>query len=125
MDEKGRFLKQIRWVGSSYDDFMTFPQQVHASVGYALHRVQEGKTPRNTKKLKGAQAGAIEIISDHDGDTFRSIYTVKFGDIVYILHAFKKKAKKGIATPKTELDLIKKRLRLAEEDYRKTLGKKG
>lgn len=58
------------------------------------------------------------MIADHDGDTFRAVYTVKFAEVVYILHAFQKKSKKGIATPKKDLDLIKQRLRLAEEDYR-------
>jgi len=118
MEDKSRLLKELRWVGSSYDDYMEFPQQVHDSVGYSLHRVQEGKTTRNSKKLKGAQSGSIEIIADHDGDTFRAVYTIKFAEVVYILHAFKKKSKKGIATPKTDLDLIRQRLRLAEEDYK-------
>ncbi|WP_029058711.1 type II toxin-antitoxin system RelE/ParE family toxin [Stappia stellulata] len=118
MNNKRRSLKQLRWIGSSYNDFMEFPEPVHDSVGYALHRAQEGKAPRNAKKLKGAQSGAVEVIADHDGDTFRAVYTVKFAKVVYILHAFKKKSKKGIATPKTDLDLIKQRLRLAEEDYK-------
>lgn len=118
MNDIAHPLKQVRWIGSSYDDFMEFPQQVHDSMGYALHRVQEGKSPRHSKKLKGAQAGAIEILAGHDGDTFRAVYTVKFAEVVYVLHAFKKKSKTGIATPKPDLDLIRRRLRLAEEDYK-------
>ncbi|HHL35110.1 MAG TPA: addiction module toxin RelE [Desulfobulbaceae bacterium] len=113
-----RPLKELRWIGSSYDDFMEFPEQVHDSMGYALHRVQEGKQPRNSKKLKGAQSAAVEIISNHDGDTFRAVYTIKLAGVVYVLHAFKKKSRKGIATPKSDLDLIRQRLQLAEEDYR-------
>ncbi|AXS39104.1 type II toxin-antitoxin system RelE/ParE family toxin [Breoghania sp. L-A4] len=117
MEAKRRSLKELRWVGSSYDDYMTFPQQVHDRVGYSLHRAQEGKVPRHSKKLKGAQGGAIEIIANHDGDTFRAVYTVNFADVLYVLHAFKKKSRKGIATPKPDLDLITRRLRLAQEDY--------
>lgn len=119
MEDVKRPLKELCWIGSSYDDFMDFPQQVHDAMGYSLHRVQEGKIPRNSKKLKGAQGGAVEILDDYDGDTFRAVYTVKFGDVVYILHAFKKKSKTGIKTPKPDLDLIKQRLRLAEEDYKR------
>ena len=118
MNNKRRLLKQLRWVGSSYNDFMEFPEPVHDTVGYALHRAQEGKAPRNAKKMKGAQSSAVEVIADHDGDTFRAVYTVKFSEVIYILHAFQKKSKKGIATPKKDLDLIKQRLRLAEKDYR-------
>lgn len=113
-----RPLKMLRWIGSSYEDYMEFPEPVHDAMGYAIHRVQEGKTPRHSKVLKGAQSGAVEIIDDHDGDTYRAVYTVKFADVVYILHAFKKKSKKGIETPKTDLDLIRQRLRLAEQDYK-------
>ncbi|MCW2308344.1 type II toxin-antitoxin system RelE/ParE family toxin [Rhodobium gokarnense] len=113
-----RPLKELRWVGSSYDDFMAFPAPVHDSMGYGLHRVQEGKVPRHSKRLKGQLGGAVEIIADHDGDTFRAIYTVKFADVVYVLHAFKKKSKSGIATPKADIDLIRRRLRVAQEHYR-------
>ncbi len=59
----------------------------------------------------------MEIVSDYRTDTYRAVYTVKFRDSVYVLHAFQKKAKKGIATPKAELDVIRSRLKLAEEDY--------
>ncbi|MCO6186713.1 type II toxin-antitoxin system RelE/ParE family toxin [Rhizobium sp. L1K21] len=118
MSEVMRPLKSLRWIGSSYEDYMEFPQAVHDTMGYAIHRVQEGKIPRHSKVLKGSQSGAVEIIDDHDGDTYRAVYTVKFAEVVYILHAFKKKSKKGIATPKSDLDLIRQRLRMAEEDYR-------
>jgi phage-related protein len=86
-------------------------------MGYAFHLVQAGDTPRNSKKMKDAQLGAVELIADHDGDTYRAIYTVRFAEVVYVLHAFKKKSKKGIATPKHELELIQRRLRAAEADY--------
>jgi phage-related protein len=59
----------------------------------------------------------LEVVDDYDGDTFRAVYTVKFEDRVYVLHAFQKKAKKGIKTPKQEIDLVRNRLKLAEADY--------
>jgi hypothetical protein len=69
--------------------------------------------------LKGfGDAGVPEVIARHDGDTFRAVYTVRFGDVVYVLHVFQKKSKRGIATPKKELELIRKRLKLAEEDHK-------
>ena len=117
MDNVTRTLKELRWLISSYDDYMDFPQSVHDAMGFSLHLVQSGKSPIKSKKLKGAQLGAIELIANHDGDTYRAIYTVKFAEVVYILHAFKKKSKKGIATPKSDLDIIRQRLRLAKEDY--------
>jgi phage-related protein len=68
--------------------------------------------------LRGfAGAGVLEIVDDHDGDTYRAVYTVRFAGAVYVLHAFQKKSKRGIATPKAELDLIKQRLKRAREDY--------
>jgi len=63
-------------------------------------------------------AGVLEIIEGHHGSTYRAVYTVKFSDVVYVLHAFQKKSKKGIETPKQDIQLIKKRLKRAEEDYR-------
>jgi len=63
-------------------------------------------------------ASVLEIVDHYHGDTYRAVYTVKFAEVVYVLHAFQKKAKKGKATPKTEVDLVKKRLKIAEDDYR-------
>ena len=60
----------------------------------------------------------LEVIARHDGDTFRAVYTVRFGEVVYVLHVFQKKSKRGIATPKKELELIRKRLKLAKEDHK-------
>lgn len=67
-------------------------------------------------------AGVLEIVEDHQTDTYRAIYTVKFSELVYVLHAFQKKSKKGIATPKPDIDLIKRRLKVAEEDYKTRRG---
>ena len=88
-------------------------------MGYALYQAQLGLKAPSAKALRGfGGASVLEIVEDHQTDTYRAVYTVKFAELVYVLHAFQKKSKKGIATPKPELDLIKKRLRAAEEDYK-------
>ena len=92
---------------------------MRGDIGHALHEVQCGGEPISAKALKGFGGRAIlEIIEDFDGDTFRAVYTVRFAGVIYVLHVFQKKAKKGIATPKHEIERIKTRLRDAEEHYR-------
>ena len=89
-------------------------------MGYALHLAQLGEKASNTKPLMGFKgASVLEIRDDYQGDTYRAIYTVKFHEVVYVLHAFQKKSKKGIATPKSEIDLIEQRLRKAKERHDK------
>jgi phage-related protein len=84
-----------------------------------LYQAQIGRRAPSAKPLRGlGGAGVLEIVEDHQTDTYRAVYTVKFSDLIYVLHAFQKKSKKGIATPKPDIDLIKKRLRVAEEDYK-------
>lgn len=110
--------KPVRWVGSSQEDLRTFPEDVRRRVGGALWDAQLGLKAPYAKPLKGfTGAGVLEVIDDSDGDTFRVVYTVRFARAVYVLHAFQKKSKRGIATPQSELDLIKQRLKRAKEDY--------
>lgn len=88
-------------------------------MGYALYQAQVGLKSQTAKALRGfGGAGVLEIVEDHQTDTYRAVYTVKFSDLVYVLHAFQKKSKRGIATPKPDSDLIKRRLRAAEEDHK-------
>jgi phage-related protein len=111
--------KPLTWVGSSKRDYIRFPDQVQDDMGYALFVAQMGERPRNAKPLKGFKgAGVLEIVEDYDGDTFRAVYTVRFAQRLYVLHAFQKKSKRGIETPKSEIRLVEQRLRAAEEDYR-------
>jgi len=91
---------------------------VKQRIGGALWDAQIGRKAPYAKPLRGfGGAGVLEIVDDFDGDTYRAVYTVRFATAVYVLHAFQKKSKRGIATPKTELDLINLRLRRAREDY--------
>ena len=110
--------KPVRWVGSSQEDLRVFPEDVRRRIGGALWDAQLGLKAPYAKPLKGFMgAGVLEIVDDFDGDTFRAVYTVRFAQAVYVLHAFQKKSKRGITTPKSELDLIAKRLKRAKEDY--------
>ena len=112
-------VKPCLFVGPSRRELKTFPDEVQSSIGHALHQAQCGDEPDSAKALKGFGGRSIlEIVEDFDGNTYRAVYTVRFAGLVYVLHAFQKKSKKGIATPKQTIDLIKLRLRYAEEDFR-------
>ena len=105
----------LEFIGTSREDLSEFPDKVKYCIGFALRTAQKGSKHPDAKPLKGfGGAGVLEIVSDFDGDTFRAVYTVKIKGVVYVLHAFQKKSKKGIATPKVEIDKIKSRLKLAE-----------
>ena len=108
----------VRWVGSSKEDLRKFPEEVRRRVGGALWDAQLGRKAPYAKPLRGfGGAGVLEIVDDFDGDTFRAVCTVRFAGAVYVLHAFQKKSRRGIATPKAELNLIEQRLKRAKEDY--------
>jgi phage-related protein len=108
-------LKPVRFVGSSRDDLKALPVQVQKDIGFALYEAQLGGKSYFAKPLKGFKgAGVLEIVEDIDGDTYRAVYTVRLADAVYVLHVFQKKSKRGIMTPKTDIELIKSRIKLAE-----------
>jgi phage-related protein len=89
-------------------------------MGFALRQAQEGQKHVNAKPLKGfSGAGVLEVVEDHAGNTYRAVYTVRFAGVVYVLHVFQKKSKKGSKTPKPDVDLIKQRLKAAKDDYEK------
>ena len=119
-------VKPVSWVGSSYKEFRAFPDPVQDKMGYALYRAQIGKKHEHAKPLKGfGGAGVLEIVTDHDGETFRAVYTVKFATSIYVLHVFQKKSKSGIKTTAQDLELIRQRLKKAESDHKDQLGKRG
>lgn len=112
--------RKVLWVSSSRADLKAFPEEVRIEMGYALYLAQTGGKHRNAKPLKGyVGAGVLEMVDDDDGNTYRCVYTVRFEDHVYVLHAFQKKSKRGIATPASDMALIDRRLRMAEEDHRR------
>lgn len=96
-----------------------FPAPARTDLGFALWLAQRGGRSPHAKPLKGIAAGAgvLELVERHDGDAYRVVYTVRFEDAVYVLHAFQKKSRRGIKTPKHQPDLIRRRLKAAEAHY--------
>ena len=107
-------LRPVIWMGASLTRLRQFPSAVQDEVGFALYLAQLGDKHVHAKPLKGLSSGLLEVLSDHRGDTFRAVYTVRFADSVYVLHAFKKKSKTGVATPRREIEVVRERLKWAE-----------
>ena len=112
-----RKRKILYWEGSSKKDFKAFPIDVHKDMGVGLFVVQLGGTPDSSKPWKGLGPGVYELVEDRRGDTFRAVYTVRVGDAVHVLHAFQKKSKSGIATPRPDVKLIERRLKAVLAHY--------
>ena len=110
--------KPVYWVGTPKEDVSAFPQEVRRRIGGALWEAQLGRKAAWAKPLRGfGDAGVLEIVDDYDGDTFRAVYTVRFAAAVYVLHAFQKKSRRGVTTPRCELRVVESRLTRAREDY--------
>ena len=114
--------KPLYWIGSSVRDIVRFPPEVQRTVGYALSAAQFGGKHPSAKPWKGEGPGVLEVVKDHDGDTYRAIYTVRFANAVYVLHAFQKKSPHGIATRQSDIDLVRARLKIAQQDYKERHG---
>jgi phage-related protein len=109
-------LEPLYWVGSSKRDLLSLPDPVMDLFGYALYLAQAGKKHEQAKPLRGfGSAGVLEVVEDWDRSTYRAVYTVRFEVRVFALHIFKKKSKRGAATPKADIDLIRERLKVAEQ----------
>lgn len=115
--------KPLNWVGSSKKDFLGFPEQVKDEMGNALGLAQLGGKHPSAKPWKGQGSGVFELVDDHDGNTYRAVYTVRFKEAVYVLHAFQKKSPKGIKTAQVDVDLIERRLKVAKLDYEACHGR--
>ncbi|WP_460546935.1 type II toxin-antitoxin system RelE/ParE family toxin [Comamonas piscis] len=115
--------KPLEWIGSSRKDLMALPAEVQRLFGFALSLAQAGDKHDAAKVLKGfGGAGVLEVVENDVGGTYRAVYTVKFAEAVFVLHCFQKKSKRGIATPKEDMDIISARLKIAEA-YIKDLRK--
>jgi phage-related protein len=112
--------KPLNWVSSAKKDYLAFPTDVQNEMGFALGLAQLGAKHPKAKPWKGEGPGIFEIVEDHRGDTFRAVYTVRFADVVYVLHAFQKKSKTGIKTPQDDVNLITERLERAQADYERS-----
>jgi phage-related protein len=123
--ESGPPLKPLFWMGSSRKDLKSFPADVQDEMGYALRDAQFGGQRVTVKMLTGfGGAGVLEVVEDFDRKTYRAVYTVSFEGAIYVLHAFQKKSKHGIATPKADMELIRARFNAAREHYLEWKGQR-
>lgn len=107
--------RNISWVKAALRDFEDFPPGARLDAQFALDMAAEGGKPDNAKQLRGFGGGVYEIVLKHRGDAFRVVYVVQLDDQLWVIHAFQKKSKTGIKTPKAEIDLIRERLRRLKE----------
>ena len=114
----GTSERRIAWVRAAEKDFLKFPPKVQSRMRDALLIAAEGVLPDIAKPMKHLEAGVQEIALAYRRGAYRAVYTVRYGDALWVVHAFEKKATKGIATPKKEIDLIKARLKRIKEMYR-------
>jgi len=114
--------KKLSWIASSRRDMRAMPKEVRRTFGVALYAAQIGETPPIAKPLRGfSGAGVLELIEDDVGGTYRAVYTVRYATAIYVLHVFQKKSKRGRETPQRDIDLIKERLKRAEELHALTM----
>jgi phage-related protein len=108
--------KPLFWVASSQKDLLFMPKAVVSAFGYGLHQAQIGKQHISAKVLKGfGGSGVLELIENDEGGTYRAVYTVRLGKSIYVLHCFQKKSKQGIKTPHEDMNLIRSRLKIAQQ----------
>lgn len=108
--------KPVHWIASSKRDYLAFPEAVQSEMGYALGVAQLGGKHPKAKPWKGQGPGVFELVESYDGDAYRAIYTVRFEEAIYVLHAFQKKSPSGIRTAQTDIDLVAARLALARKE---------
>jgi phage-related protein len=117
-------IKNIEWISSAKKDLKAMPEEVQDTFGFALHLAQCGMKHGKAKKMQGFPSDAVlEVVEDFNSDTYRAVYTARFADTVYVLHCFQKKATRGIATPKPDMDLIRARLKRAIAHHGEKHGK--
>jgi phage-related protein len=116
--------KPAVWIGSARDDLRSFPDEVRRVMGFAINDAQNGEEHPRAKALKGfGGRSVLEVVDDEDGDTYRAVYTVRFPGVIYVLHAFQKKSKKGVETPRHEIEVVKARLKVGEAHHREQYTK--
>jgi phage-related protein len=115
-------MKELEWIASSKRDLMGFPEGVRKEMGHALYIAQGGGKHKDAKPLKGFKGAKIlEVVLDDGNGTYRTMYTIEFEKVVYVLHAFQKKSKTGIKTPKQDIELLEQRYKWAKVKYQERL----
>lgn len=109
-------MQPVVWIRSSKRDLLAFPPTARKHIGFALKLAQLGGKHPDAKPMRGfGGGGVVEIVEDHDGNTYRAVYTVRFSGALYVLHCFQKKSRHGIATSRRDLAMVRERLRYAQE----------
>lgn len=114
-DHETPVLRHLVWMGNAKRNLQAFPRGAQKLIGDELQLIQFGGMPKDAKPFKGSGSGVFEIALRYEGDAYRTVLAVQLGERIYVLHAFQKKSKKGIATPKPDVDLIKQRYKEAKE----------
>ena len=112
-------MEDVTWIGDSREQVRRFPKAVRRVVGEALRFAQRGARHPKAKLMRGIGSGVWEIVAPYATDAYRAVYTVNIGGKIYVLHAFQKKSTRGTRTPKREIDLIKQRLKIAQQQETK------
>ena len=108
-------LRVVVWLGNTKKNLHEFPENVRKLIGDELQLLQFGGMPRDTKTFKGVGSGVLEIAVRYDKDAYRTVVAVQLGEKLYVLHAFQKKSKRGIETPKRDIEPIRQRYKEAKE----------
>ena len=114
-EQEAPVLRPLVWLGNSRRNIQAFPEGAQKLIGDQLQLIQFGGMPKNARPFKGIGGGVIEIALRYTGDAYRAVVAVQLGKKIYVLHAFQKKSKRGIATPKQDVELIKQRYAEAKE----------
>ena len=119
-------LKPVGWIGSSRRDLRDFPDGAQDKIGIALQEVQYGSRPASVRTLSGfGSANVAEIKVSDDGDAYRAVYTARFAEYIFVLHAFQKKSSRGIEIAKQDVEMIRTRLKLAEATHEELIAGQG
>ncbi len=113
-----RDARPISWIKAARKDFEAFPQGTRTEILRALTIAAEGRKADIAKPMKGFGSGVFEVALQYRSDAYRTVYVLQLGDDIWVLHAFQKKAKQGIKTPKKDLDLIRERLKRLKKELR-------
>ncbi len=117
-------MKRLTWLADSRSKVKSFPADVRDGIGYALYLAQLGEMSSTSKPLHGFGGGVLEISANDASGTYRAVYTVSIGDLIYVVHAFQKKSKSGIETPRTEIELVRQRLSQLRREVKSAEAKK-
>jgi phage-related protein len=108
-------MRRVSWVRAAWKEFGSFPQAVQERMKFALEIAAAGETSDIAKPMKGFDTGVFELALAYRSDAYRTVYAVRLGEDIWVLHAFQKKSTHGVKTPKREMDVIQERVKRIRE----------